>query len=120
MSERVYQIPTLADKTSPVDLLPSEFHLSQNYPNPFSDKTSIKLCVAFKTRVRLEVCDSEGKNVKTLLDEEKPAGTYEIELDATDLPAGGLQKSEGVYGYRLTAGDFTATKKMVFLKHRPK
>jgi hypothetical protein len=116
-NQRVPQTVTLSGSTNDINLVPSEFALSQNYPNPFSDRTSIKLCVACQTRVKLEVYDSEGKNMKTLLDEEKPAGTYEIELNATDFPAGGLPKSEVVYGYRMTAGDFTATKKMVFLKH---
>ena len=62
------------------DLVPSEFYLSQNYPNPFREKTTIKFCVAYKTKVKLEVFNSEGKLIKKLLDEEKEAGTYEIEF----------------------------------------
>ena len=60
------------------DLVPSEFYLSQNYPNPFSEKTTIKFCVAYKTKVKLEVFNSDGEIIKTLLDEEKEAGTYEV------------------------------------------
>jgi len=104
-----------------IDLVPSEFYLSQNYPNPFSEKTTIKLCVAYKTNVKLEVFDSEGIMVKTLLDEEKEAGTYEIDFDPTSLSGGGLAPSEGVYVYKLQAGDpstssgqvFVATKEML-------
>ena len=56
------------------DLIPSEFYLSQNYPNPFRDKTTIKYCVPYKTKVKLEVFDIEGKKIKILIDEEKEAG----------------------------------------------
>jgi len=98
------------------DLLPSEFYLSQNYPNPFSEKTTIKLCVAYKTKVKLEVFDSAGELVKTLLNEEKEPGTYEIEFDVSIFPAGGLGPSKGMYVYKLQAGDFSATKRMLLLK----
>jgi hypothetical protein len=98
------------------DLVPSEFYLGQNYPNPFSERTTIKICVAYKTKVRLEVLNSEGTMTMTLLDEEKEAGTYEIEFDATRLPGGEVVSSEGIYVCRLQAGDFLATKKMLLLK----
>ncbi len=62
------------------DLEPSEFYLSQNYPNPFREKTIIKYCVAYKTRVKLTVYNSEGKEIKKLVDEEKNPGTYEVEF----------------------------------------
>ena len=91
------------------DLVPSEFYLSQNYPNPFSEKTTIKFCVAYKTNVKLEVFNSEGKMIKKLLDEEKEAGTYEVDFDASGLP-------EGIYIYQLQAGDFLSRKKMLMMK----
>jgi len=100
------------------DLLPSEFYLSQNYPNPFSEKTTIKLCVAYKTKVKLEVFDSAGELVKTLLNEEKEPGTYKIECDASILPAGGPGPSEGIYIYKLQAGEFSATKRMLLIKEK--
>jgi len=90
------------------DLVPSEFYLSQNYPNPFSEKTTIKFCVAYKTNVKLEVFNSEGKMIKKLLDEEKEAGTYEVDFDASGLP-------EGIYIYQLQAGNFVSEKKMTLL-----
>jgi hypothetical protein len=103
------------------DLVPSEFYLSQNYPNPFNEQTTIKLCVAYKTKVKLEVFDPQGKMVRTLLDEEKEAGTYEVEFfarggspfgeDANALP-------EGIYVYKLMAGDFSATKQMLLLRQK--
>jgi|SRR3972149_10221984 len=91
------------------DLVPSEFFLSQNYPNPFSEETTIKFCVAYKTKVKLEVFNSEGKMIKKLLDEEKEAGTYEVELNARGL-------AEVTYIYQLQAGDFLAMKKMTLLR----
>jgi flagellar hook assembly protein FlgD len=102
--------------TSTNNLVPSEFYLSQNYPNPFSEKTIIKFCVAYKTKVTLEVFDSEGKMLKKLLDEEKPAGTYEVTWNARNLPDGKAGLSSGVYFYKLQAGNFISTKKMLMIK----
>ena len=87
------------------DLEPSEFYLSQNYPNPFSDKTTIKFCVAYKGKVKLEIFNSEGEMVRTLLEEEKEAGTYVVECVANDL-------FDGTYIYQLQAGDYLSTKRM--------
>jgi hypothetical protein len=98
------------------DLLPSEFYLSQNYPNPFRETTTIKFCVAYRTKVKLEVADLEGKIVGILLDEQKEPGTYEIEFDASTLPSGGRGLSEGIYIYKLQAGDFLSEKKMTLLR----
>jgi hypothetical protein len=92
-----------------IDLVPSEFYLSQNYPNPFGEKTIIKFCVAYKAKVKLQVFNPEGAMIKKLLDEEKEAGTYEIEFSACGL-------SEGVYVYQLQVGDFISTKKMLMKK----
>ena len=70
------------------DLVPSEFYLSRNYPNPFRDTTTIKFCVAYRIKVKLEVFNSEGEMIKILVDEEKEAGTYEVEFD----PASSIQQ----------------------------
>jgi hypothetical protein len=112
---RIVDLKKSADLT---DLVPSEFYLGQNYPNPFSGKTRIKFCVARKTGVKLQVFNSEGRMVKTLVDEEKEAGTYELEfsaegIDTADLPVGALRLSEGVYVYQLQAGDLSETKQML-------
>ena len=92
------------------DLEPSEFYLSQNYPNPFREKTTIKYCVAYKTRVKLLVFDAEGKEIEKLVDEEKKPGTYEIEflyLEMGHAPP---------LSYRLEAGDYSSEKKMILEK----
>jgi hypothetical protein len=90
------------------ELVPSEFYLSQNYPDPFIEKTIIKYCVAYKTKVILEVFDIESKMIKILIDEEKEAGTYEVEFNAYGLP-------DGIYIYQFQAGNFLETKKMMLL-----
>ncbi len=90
-------------------MTPPEFYLSQNYPNPFSRRTTIKFCVACRSRVKLDVCNSESKMITRLLDEEKEAGTYEIEFNACGLCAGS-------YIYILQAGDYVSTRRMVLEK----
>jgi hypothetical protein len=70
------------------DFVPSEFYLGQNYPNPFKDKTTIKYCVPQKCRVILSVYNADGTLVRQLVDEEKPAGTYEIIFKQENVPAG--------------------------------
>jgi len=91
------------------EIVPTEFQLSQNYPNPFKEKTTIKYCVPDKVRIGLEVFDSSRIKVKTLVKEIKEAGTYKVEFDAEELVS-------GIYFYRLQAGDFIETKKMVLMK----
>ena len=99
------------------EFIPSEFFLSQNYPNPLKEKTVIKYCVAYKTRVKLTVYNSEGKEIEKLIDEEKNPGTYEAEFNATTVHSGEIcNLSGGYYFYRLEAGDYSIEKKMILLK----
>ena len=88
------------------ELVPTEFYLSQNYPNPFKDKTVIKYCVPDKTLIKLTVFDADMLIVKELENEIKEAGTYEVEFGA-----GSLKK--GNYFYRLEAKGFNKTKEMI-------
>ena len=62
------------------EVTPLVFHLGQNYPNPFNDKTVIKYCVAYKTKVRLTVFDEDGNEIEKLVDEEQKPGTYEVDF----------------------------------------
>ena len=87
------------------EFVPSEFNLSQNYPNPFRENTTIKYCVAYNTRVQITVLSSEGEVIEKLVDEEKKPGTYEVEFKSSEL-------SEGIYYYRLDAGEYSNFKKM--------
>ncbi|OGU33299.1 MAG: hypothetical protein A2057_10785 [Ignavibacteria bacterium GWA2_35_9] len=86
-----------------------EFHLYQNYPNPFNPLTSIEYRVGSIEYVIIKIYDILGNEVATLVDEEKPAGTYEVTWNANGL-------SSGVYFYQLKAGEFTQTKKLVLMR----
>ena len=92
-------------------LVPTDFYLGQNYPNPFSEKTTIKFCVAYKTNVKLEVFNSESEFIKLLINEQKEAGTYEIEIKSSVC-----HLCEGIYLYRLQAADYSSEKKMIVSK----
>ena len=109
---------SLSRSTELGNLIPSEFHLSQNYPNPFSERTTIKLCVACKTRVKVEVFSSGGRLLGALLDEEKEPGTYEVQFDASHMPGGEQDLTNGSYVYRLRAGDFSEEKRMILLREQ--
>jgi len=102
------------------DVTPLIFQLSQNYPNPFKDRTIIKYCIAYKTKVKLKVYDDEHKEIETLVDEEKNPGTYEVEIQLAvgNLPDGkaGRQLASGNYSYQLEAGDYKCEKKMELIK----
>jgi len=97
-------------------LVPPEFYLGQNYPNPFSEKTTIKYCVAYKTRVQISVYNTEGEEIEKLVDEEKEAGTYEVVFQlATRLPdgqVGNRQLAKGNYYYCFEAGNYKSEKRM--------
>jgi len=89
--------------------VPTEFSLEQNYPNPFNPATKIKFTISDLRFTILKVYDILGSEVAILVNEERPAGTYEVEFDASSLPS-------GIYFYKLQAGSFVETKKMVLLK----
>ncbi len=94
------------------DLLPKEYALEQNYPNPFNPATSVQFAVGSgqsAPRVTLKVYNLLGQEVATLVDEVKEAGYCTVTWDASEM-------ASGVYFYRLTAGDFTETRRMVLMK----
>ncbi|MBI5471520.1 MAG: T9SS type A sorting domain-containing protein [Ignavibacteriae bacterium] len=93
------------------EAIPASFALEQNYPNPFNPVTTInyELSNDNSQLTILKVYDLLGREVATLVNEEKPAGTYRVEFDAGNLPS-------GVYYYRLTTGSFTQTRKMILAK----
>ncbi|HQF43682.1 MAG TPA: FlgD immunoglobulin-like domain containing protein, partial [Ignavibacteriaceae bacterium] len=106
---------------------PEEFSLSQNYPNPFNPVTKIKFTIPTppsssplsKGRnevgfVTLKIYDILGNEVATLVNEYKPAGTYEVEFNSHSDE--GQNLSSGVYYYQLKSGSFISTKKMILLK----
>ena len=99
------------------ETLPNTFSLEQNYPNPFNPSTKIRYTIVFvianevkqSQLVILKVFDILGNEVATLVNEAKPAGTYEVEFNAASLPS-------GIYFYKLQAGSYIETKKMLLLK----
>jgi hypothetical protein len=93
-----------------VDVLaPKEFSLEQNYPNPFNPVTTIRYSIPTSEYVSLKVFDVLGKEVAVLVNEEKPAGKFQINFSADALPS-------GIYFYKLQAGTFIETKDMILLR----
>jgi hypothetical protein len=103
-----YQIIT-TDIEDTKDIFPLTPLLEQNYPNPFNPTTIINYQISELSFVTLKVYDVLGNEIATLVNEEKPIGSYEVKFDASSLPS-------GVYFYRLQAGSFVETKKMVLLR----
>lgn len=88
---------------------PLQFSLKQNYPNPFNPFTVINYQLATTSNVTLKIYDVTGREVKTLLNKRQAAGEYSITINASDMPS-------GIYFYKLVAGKFTQTRKMILLK----
>jgi len=91
------------------EISPKDFTLKQNYPNPFNPITQIQYEMKSAGQVNMELFDIRGAKVRTLINEQKPAGSYEFTFD-------GLQLSSGVYFYSMTANGFTETRKLVLMK----
>ncbi len=98
--------------------IPKDYSLSQNYPNPFNPSTNIKFDIARLSRgvdevrgvlTTLKIYDISGKEIATLVNEQLQPGTYEVTFNSYGLPS-------GVYFYKLTAGNYSETKKMILMK----
>jgi len=89
--------------------LPQLFTLAQNYPNPFNPTTNIKYSLAQAGNVKLIVYNILGSKVATLVNDYKPAGSYSVQFNGTNL-------ASGIYLYRLESGAYTSTKKLILLK----
>ncbi len=89
--------------------LPTEYRLDQNYPNPFNPTTVIRYEIPYSATVRLTVYNLLGQEIAVLVSERQTPGIYEADFQASNLPS-------GTYLYRLTAGQYTLTKKMLLLK----
>lgn len=86
-----------------------DFYLSQNYPNPFNPTTIIEYSIPNNEHVILKVFDILGREVATLVNEQKSAGTYKVNFNAENLPS-------GVYIYKLSSGNYTTSRKMLMIK----
>ncbi len=91
-----------------------EFKLHNNYPNPFNPTTNIKFQIAAHENVKLAIYDMLGNNVKTLVNEKRPVGVYNVQWDGTNDM--GINVSTGVYFYKLSTKNHVATKKMLLMK----
>jgi hypothetical protein len=94
--------------------LPESYRLAQNYPNPFNPSTTILYDIPKSGTVSICIYNVQGQVVRTLLDGDKPAGSYRIVWDGRSDQ--GTFVATGVYFYRIVAGDFTSTRKMLMLK----
>lgn len=101
-----YQNPTGGINTVEI---PNYYSLGQNYPNPFNPSTKIKFTLPQAGNVKLTVYDILGREIRTLVNEVRDAGVHEVSFNASSL-------SSGVYFYRIEAGKYTATKKMLLIK----
>jgi hypothetical protein len=91
------------------ELTPSDFSLEQNYPNPFNPSTTINFSIPNEAFVTLDVYNAIGQKVALLVNETKSAGTYSADFNASNL-------TSGIYFYKISAGNFTETKKMILMK----
>ncbi len=91
------------------EIFPARFLLEQNFPNPFNPSTVISYQLPADSFVSLKVYDINGREIAALVNEEQPAGKYSVQFSASNLAG-------GVYFYRLTAGNFSQTKKFIVLK----
>jgi len=90
-------------------VLPRHFSLQQNYPNPFNPTTTIRYGLPNRSLVALAVFNILGQQVASLVHGPQEAGSYEVKFDGSNL-------ASGVYFYRLTAGDFVQSRKLLLLK----
>lgn len=103
-----YQQITITD-IEDENIIPTVFKLEQNYPNPFNPSTKIKFAVPEKSNVLIKVYDILGSEVATLINREMEAGWYENDFNAAGL-------SSGIYLFRMEAGSYVNTKKMILLR----
>ncbi|MCI0472800.1 MAG: T9SS type A sorting domain-containing protein, partial [Ignavibacteria bacterium] len=103
LSEMIVGIKTISSE------VPSGYRLEQNYPNPFNPETNIKFALPKNGKALLTVYDITGREIAVLVNGFLNAGTYEYNFSAKSL-------TSGIYIYRLIANDFTAVKKMMFVK----
>jgi hypothetical protein len=89
--------------------IPTSFSLSQNYPNPFNPNTKINYSVPFDSKVTISVYSVTGELVMELVNDNVSSGSYSVDFDGSNL-------ASGMYIYKMTAGNFTQTNKMMLMK----
>jgi len=104
----------LAETQAENSAIPGDFALGQNYPNPFNPSTTISYRVSEDTPVRITIYDLMGREVRELVNEHKSGGTYHVTWNG--LTNTGSQVASGVYLYKMEAGDFVQTRKLILAK----
>jgi len=102
-------IPPIVSVDDQLASQPEDYTLFQNYPNPFNPSTTIRYSIIKPDLVQIKIYDILGREVKTLVNEFKQTGSYEVQFDASGL-------ASGIYLYRIESGNFVETKKMILLK----
>ena len=111
----VWVMPTKRGQLSHTGkLYPTQFELRQNYPNPFNPTTTISFDLPEDANVMVDIFDVAGRKIRTLINEPKEAGTHQVMWDGQDDH--GNSVASGVYVYRIQAGDFVQSKKLLFMK----
>ncbi len=105
----IYVYYSIITNVSESDIVINKYSLSQNYPNPFNPVTNISYTLPKASKVKLEIYNLLGQQITMVINEYKPAGYHEVQLEATQL-------SSGIYMYRIQAGEFSQVKKMVVMK----
>ncbi|MDY6914945.1 MAG: T9SS type A sorting domain-containing protein, partial [Candidatus Cloacimonadota bacterium] len=100
--------------TNPEEVIPANIALKGNYPNPFNPETTIQYSVNNPANVKIEVYNTKGQKVRTLVDEHKNAGEYNVVWQGKN--EAGNSVASGVYFYRLTSNNETEAKKMLLIK----
>ena len=109
VNDKIYKYFDQATDIKSENEIVFEISLAQNYPNPFNPTTMIKYSIANSQFVTIKVYDILGNEIANLVNEEKPPGNHKVKFDGSNLPS-------GVYFYRLQAGSFSQTKKLLSLK----
>ncbi len=107
LADKFDEISTISEYDKKI--IPMVIKLSQNYPNPFNPSTSIEFYLPKAENVTIEVYNTLGQRVETLLDKHMQAGKHKVEFNAQNL-------SSGIYYYKIEAGEFQDVKKMVLLR----
>ncbi|MDR3627126.1 MAG: T9SS type A sorting domain-containing protein, partial [Ignavibacteriaceae bacterium] len=108
-----YKISTVTDVKDKNAITKITYKLSQNYPNPFNPSTIINYQLSDRNNVSIKIYNLLGQEIETLINKVQPAGKYSVAFNSS---ANGIHLSSGVYFYRLQAGNYIETKKMILLK----
>jgi len=109
MSDNNFSVVYIPVSVEQIEEIATDYRLEQNYPNPFNPSTIIRYSIPIQSKVKLTIYNTIGENITEIFDRTQNAGSYEVEFDGSEL-------SSGIYFYRLQAGSYVKTKKMILLR----